>query len=138
MNNFNVIGRITQKPVLEYTRENKGVVKLNLAIRNSKDDTTFLPIKVFGKQAENIEKYCDKGTSLAIIGTIKNNNWEKDGIKHYDYTFIAQNVEFLSKSTNSTTETQTTKIEPKKEVFDNEQVFADFGDLTEFDDDIAF
>lgn len=136
MNSFNIIGRITQKPVLEYTRENKGVVKLNLAIRNSKDDTTFLPIKVFGKQAENIEKYCDKGTSLAIIGTIKNNNWEKDGIKHYDYTFIAQNVEFLSKSTNSTTEEKKTENESKK---DNTQIYADFGDSIEIsDDEICF
>lgn len=139
MNSFNVIGRITKPINLEYTKSGKPAIKLNLAINNTKEDTTFLTIKVFGKQAENISKYCTKGSQLAITGTIRNNNYEDDkGNKHYEYSFIGQNIEFLSKSTNSTTEPKKVIIEPKKESIDNTQVYADFGDELEFDEDIGF
>ena len=136
MNSFNVIGRITKPINLEYTKTGKPAIKLNLAINNTKDDATFLLIKVFGKQAENISKYCTKGSQLAIIGTIRNNNYEdKDGNKRFEYSFIGQNVEFLSNKGNSTTEVEKPQNEPKN---NSDQIFADFGDSLEFDDDIGF
>ena len=139
MNNFNVVGRLTKKPELTYTKENKAITKINLAIRNGKDDTTFLTIKVFGVQAENVSKYCTKGSQLAITGTIRNNNYEDDKRnKHYEYSFIGQNIEFLSKSTNSTTEDKNVLNEPKKESKDNTQVYADFGSLLDDDEDMPF
>lgn len=140
MNNFVCTGRLTKEPELRYTRENKPVMSMDIAINNAKEDTTFLPIVVFNKQAETIKEYCHKGDMLGITGMIRNHNWEDDkGNKHYDYSFMANRVDFLSSKGNSTTETKTTKIEPKKEVFDNEQVFADFGDSIEIsNDDIAF
>lgn len=136
MNSFNVIGRITKPINLEYTKSGKPAIKLNLAINNTKEDTTFLTIKVFGKQAENISKYCTKGSLLAITGTIRNNNYEdKDGNKHYEYSFIAQNVEFLSNKGNSTTEDKKTDNRVKNEP----NSFTDFGDSLEMtDDDIGF
>ena len=140
MNSFNVIGRITKEPELRYTRENKPVMSLDIAINNAKEDTTFLPIVVFNKQAETIKEYCHKGDMVGITGTIKNHNWEDDkGNKHYDYTFIGNRVEFLSSKGNSTTDTKKTENEPKKESIDNTQIYADFGDSIEIsDDDIAF
>lgn len=139
MNTFNVIGRVSKDIVLEQTKTGKSATKINLAIRNGKDDTTFLTIKVFGVQAENVSKYCTKGSQLAITGTIRNNNYEDDkGNKHYEYSFIGQNIEFLSKSTDSTTEDKNVLNEPKKESKDNTQVYADFGDALEFDEDVGF
>ena len=137
MNSFNIIGRITKPINLEYTKTGKPAIKLNLAINNTKEDTTFLIIKVFGKQAENISKYCTKGSQLAITGTIRNNNYEdKDGNKHFEYSFIGQNVEFLSNKGNSTTEVEKPLNEPKN---NSDQIFADFGDNLEIDDsDVAF
>ena len=140
MNNFNIAGRIVKEPVIKYTKDNKSVMSLDIAINNAKDDTTFLPITIFNKQAEIVSQYCHKGDMLGITGTIKNHNWEDDkGNKHYDYTFIANRVEFLSSKSNSSSETQTTKIESKNESIDNTQIYADFGDSIEIsDDDIAF
>ena len=140
MNSFSITGRLTKEPELRYTSSNKPVASMDIAINNSKDDTTFLPIVVFNKQAETIKEYCHKGDLLGITGTIKNHNWEDDkGNKHYDYSFMANRVDFLSSKSNSTTDTKKTENEPKQEVYDNEQVFADFGDSIEIsDDDIAF
>ena len=138
MNSFSIIGRLTKKPELAYTKENKAIVKMNVAIRNGKDDTTFLLIKSFGKQAENIEKYCDKGSQLAITGSIYNNNYEdKDGNRHYEYNFIAHTVEFISTKTNNTTEDKKTENESKKE--SNEKIYEEFGNQLEIDEsELAF
>lgn len=97
MNNFNITGRLTKEPELRTTKEGKSVGELNIAIRNKKDDTTFLKITAFNQTAEHVAKYCTKGDMLGIQGIIKNHNWiDKDENKHYDYTFIANSVEFLN------------------------------------------
>ena len=138
MNSINVVGRLTRNPELRYTESNKAVMKLDIAINNGKDDVTFLPITIFGNQAENVNKYCTKGDMLGIEGIIKNHNWEDNkGNKHYDYTFIANRVEFLSSKGNSTTDTKKTENEPKN-ASDNTQIYADFGDSIEFDEDLGW
>ena len=48
---------------------------------------------------------------------------------------MANRVDFLSSKSNSTTEPQTTKIEPKNESIDNTQIYADFGDSIEISDE---
>lgn len=97
MNNlFMLIGRITKDLELRYTKEGKPVLDLNLAINNAKNDTTFITTTVFGKVAETTEKYCQKGDLIGVSGIIKNYNWEdKNGNKHYDYTFLANKISFL-------------------------------------------
>lgn len=97
MNNlFILIGRITKDLELRYTKEGKPVLDLNLAINNAKNDTTFITTTVFGKVAETTGKYCQKGDLIGVSGMIKNHNWEdKNGNKHYDYTFLANKISFL-------------------------------------------
>lgn len=138
MNNFNAIGRITNKPELRYTKENKAVSKFTLAINNSKDDTSFIPITYFGKIAETINEYCEKGDLIGVQATIKNNNYkDKEGNMHYDYIFIGNRVEFLSTKGNSTKKEKTTKIEPKNSEL-SEDIFKEFGDKVEIEDNVAF
>lgn len=97
MNNlFIFIGRITKDLELRYTKEGKPVLDLNIAINNAKNDTTFITTTVFGKVAEATSQYCQKGYLIGVSGMIKNHNWEdKNGNKHYDYTFLANKISFL-------------------------------------------
>lgn len=136
-NNFIFIGRICKDLELRYTKENKAVCEVSLAVQNGKDDTTFIPITAFSKTAENIYEYCHKGDMIGFQGIVKNHNWEdKNGNKHYDYTFMANRMSFLqSKSNNQSNEVKPANFEKK----DNTDVFAEFGDSIEIsDDDIAF
>lgn len=107
MNNiFLLVGRITKDLKLRYTKDNKAVVDLPLAIQNGKDDTTFITIGVFGAIAETTSKYCHKGDLVGVSGMIKNHNWtDSKDIKHYDYTFLANKITFLQ-----------TKKEDKQEI----------------------
>lgn len=136
-NNFIFIGRLTKLPELRYTRENKAVTQVDLAIQNGKDDVTFLPITLFGNIAENVCKYCEKGDQVGFQGIVKNHNWEDNkGNKHYDYTFLANRMSFLQTKTNNQQEPKQTENVKKST---DEQIYADFGDSIEIsEDDIAF
>ena len=125
-NNLILIGRITKDIELKYTTSNKAVIRVMLAVNNGKDDTTFLPITVFGNMAETTHKYCKKGDLIGVYATIKNQNWEDSkGNKHYDYSFIANKISFLSSKAKEI------KEEAKKE---SHNIFQEFGDMIEVND----
>ena len=110
MNNlFIFIGRITKDLELRYTKENKAVLDFVIAINNGKDDTSYIKLTSLGSTAELMAKYCKKGDLIGTQGLIKNHNWEdKNGNKHYDYTFLANKVTFLQpKQKQDNTQEQT-------------------------------
>lgn len=137
-NSFICIGRLTKNLELRYTKENKAVCEIPLAISNGKDDTTFLTLTTFGKQAENCSKYLEKGSMISAMAIVKNHNWtDKENNKHYDYTFLANSINFLSKPSKSSNEDKTSHSELKKGVTDD--VFEEFGNKIEItDEDLAF
>lgn len=127
MNNTTIlVGRITKDIELKYTPNNKAIIRVMLAVNNGKDDTTFLPITIFGNMAETTHKYCKKGDLIGVYATIKNQNWQdSQGNKHYDYSFIANKISFLSSKAKET------KEEVKKETKDP---FTEFGEQIEIND----
>lgn len=136
-NNFIFIGRICKDLELRYTKENKAVCEVNIAVQNGKDDTSFIPVKLFGKTAETTHEYCHKGDMIGLQGIVKNNNWkDKEDKMHYDYNFIGNKMSFLqSKPNNQTEQKQPADFEKK----DNTDIYAEFGDSIEIsDEDIAF
>ena len=122
-NNLILIGRITKDIELRYTSSNKAVVEISLAVNNGKDDTTFIRLTAFDKLAELVSNYCKKGDLIGTQSIIKNHNWEdKNGNKHYDYSFIINKISFLAKSNK----------EVKKQ--DNTSVFQEFAEEIEIND----
>ena len=127
-NNLILIGRITKDIELRYTPSNKAVVQIILAVNNGKDDTSFITLTAFDKLAEIIGKYSKKGDLIGTQSVIKNHNWEdKNGNKHYDYSFIINKISFLAKGNKQ----EEAKQEVKKESHDP---FADFGNQVSIDD----
>ena len=129
MNNTILVGRITNNLELRYTTSNKAVVEVPLAINNSKDDTTFIKVTVFGNIAETVCKYCKKGDMIGVQAMVKNHNWtDKNGNNHYDYSFIANKITFLQTKTKNEVEKQ----EEKKDKYNN--AFEEFGEQIEIND----
>ena len=123
MNNYICVARITKDIELRYTPSNKAVAEISLAVNNGKDDTTFIRLTAFDKLAELVSKYCKKGDLIGTQSIIKNHNWEdKNGNKHYEYSFIINKISFLAKAN---------KEEAKKQ--DNTSVFQEFGDQLDVD-----
>ena len=103
MNNFIGIGRLTDTPQIRYISETQtAVASFFIAINRGKDKNgddrgaDFIPIKVFGKQAENCERYLAKGCRVAVQGKIQTGSYEdKNGQKVFTTDVIAQRVEFI-------------------------------------------
>lgn len=133
MNKGVIVGRLVRNPELRYTSSNKAIIKITIACNNSKDDTTFLDITIFGKMAETTNEYCQKGDILGIEYIVKNYNWEdEEGKRHFTYNFIANRVEFISKASKSTNKVEIPQEQAKNSL--NKDVFDEFGDSVSIDD----
>jgi len=103
-NKIVMLGNLTRDPQLNYLPSNTPIVEISLATNrkwNSKDgqqkeEVCFVECKCFGKMAENINQYCQKGRSLLVEGRLSFDRWEgKNGekrSKHYitieSFTFV--------------------------------------------------
>lgn len=109
MNRINLVGRLTAKPELRYTNSNKAVCMFAIAVNRDKDNTDFLDIRVWDKQAENLCQYQDKGSLIGIDGTLRKDIYTReDGTKTSSTYVLANHIEYLSSkiTQESTQETQ--------------------------------
>jgi len=98
MNKVILTGRLTAKPELNYTQSQMAVTKFTIAVdRFSKDKgADFIRITVFGKQAENVCRYMDKGRMIAVEGSLQTGSYKgRDGKTVYTQDVIANHTEFL-------------------------------------------
>ncbi|MCU7378149.1 single-stranded DNA-binding protein [Clostridiales Family XIII bacterium ASD5510] len=101
MNNCVLIGRLTRDPDVRYTTNGMAVARFSVAIgRPARADrpkqTDFPNVVVFGKQAENCERFLNKGRLVGIQGRIQTGKYtNKDGAAVYTTDVVANNVEFL-------------------------------------------
>lgn len=136
MNKILLIGNLTRNLELKYTSTNKSVLDTNIAVQrqysnqNGERETDFINIQVWGKQAENLDKYCGKGSKIAIEGELRVDTYEKsDGSKGYKTYILVSNVEFLDTKKK---EEEKLTIEVNEEV--KEDIFEDFGQQVNLDD----
>lgn len=130
MQRFIGIGNITRNLELKYTTTNKAILETNIAIkRGFTDETDFINIQVWGKQAENLAKYCGKGSKIAIDGELRIDSFDgRDGKKVYKTYILVGSVEFLD------TKKKENKAEEKQEAVDNSDVFQKMNNQIKFDD----
>lgn len=101
MNAVSIIGRLARDPETKYGASGTAVARMTVAVdRISKDGgADFIPVKVFGKTAENCERFLRKGRQVGITGRIQTGSYEKkDGSKVYTVEVIADRVEFIGKA----------------------------------------
>lgn len=103
MNLVLISGRLTKDPEIRYTTGTQmAVAVFTLAIdrgknKNGEDMGADFPrVTVYGKQAENCERYLAKGCRVAVQGRIQTGSYEdKNGQKVFTTDVIAQRVEFI-------------------------------------------
>ena len=98
MNKWVGIGRITAKPELNYTAIQTAVTKFTIAVdRLTKvGGADFFRVTVFGRLAENICRYMDKGRQIAVEGRITTGSYKnKDGKTVYTQDVVIDHTEFL-------------------------------------------
>lgn len=105
VNKVILVGNLGSDPELRYTQGGHAVANFNIATNERWTDkegktnerTEWHKIVVWGRQAENCEKYLSKGRQVFIEGRLQTRDWEdKDGNKRFTTEIVANNVQFLS------------------------------------------
>lgn len=120
-------GRLTKDVEL---KEANGlqIARFTVAVNRQfkKDEADFINCIAFGKKAETIEKFFEKGSPINIEGRLQTGSYEKDGVKHFTTDVIVDNFEFVASSK---------KVENKTE---NNMSFDDLTPVNEIDEELPF
>ncbi len=104
LNKVMIIGNLGRDPEIRYSQQGTAVVNFSVATSDTwldkntgqrQERTEWHRIVVFGKQAENCEKYLSKGRQVYVEGKLQTSTYEKDGQTHYATDIIANIVQFL-------------------------------------------
>lgn len=108
MNKVILIGRLARDPEMRTTASGTPVTRFTVAVsrpfsgNGGERGTDFIGCIAWRRQAENIAKYCTKGSQVAVEGRIQTGSYDgQDGQKRYTTDIVADNVTFLGSRGNN-------------------------------------
>ncbi len=111
MNKVLLVGRLTRDPELRTTPSGMAVTRFTIAVsqnftnKNGERGADFINCSAWGRQADNISKYCHKGSLVSAEGRIRTSSYDaQDGSKRYVTEVVCDTVNFLSTKNSDTTE----------------------------------
>ena len=135
MNKVIVTGNLVKDVELITTESGKSLVKNSIAVRrNYKNasgeyESDFINIIAFGKTADFMANYFQKGSKVGIDGKIQTGSYtDKDGNKKYTTDVVVENIEFMESKKQDGQAPE--DVKPKEE----NDPFADFGSTVSIDD----
>ncbi len=105
-NSVILVGRLTRDPELKRTSTSKSICRFDIAMSSRikdqvtgewKDsDPTYVPIIVWGDQADRCADRLKKGMPVYVEGRLKTSSWQAtDGSKRSRLEVVASRVQFL-------------------------------------------
>jgi single-strand DNA-binding protein len=114
MSNYNrviVMGNLTRDPELRYLPNGTAVAKIGMAVNRTyklesgekKEEVTFLDIEAWRQSAENIAKYCKKGSAILCEGRLKQEVWvdKQTQEKRSRLIIVCDNFQFVGGKASS-------------------------------------
>ena len=97
LNVVTMVGNVVADPTNRNTTTGKSVSTLRLAVNNPINDkeVLFINVDTWEKQAEFVHKFVKKGSMVSVVGRLKQDDWEKDGVKRTSYAIVADRVNFV-------------------------------------------
>ena len=105
-NRVQLIGRVGQDPEVKNLEGGKKVTTITIATNDvyykdngdKVEQTEWHRVSAWGKLAEIIEKYVDKGKEIAVEGKLTHRSYDdKDGSKRYITEVVANDILLLGK-----------------------------------------
>lgn len=102
-NSVRLIGNLGNDPETKYTQGGMAITTISLATTskrkdkagNTVEETQWHRVKFFGKLGEIAGEYLRKGSTIAVEGTIRYSDYEKDGVKRYFTDIVADQMKML-------------------------------------------
>ncbi len=106
VNKVILIGNVTRDPEIKYTPKGTAVTEVGLAInrfipasdgQEKREETTFIDVTLWGRQAEVAGEYAKKGRPLYIEGRLQLDSWEdkQTGQKRSKLRVVGENLQLL-------------------------------------------
>lgn len=102
MNQVSLVGRITKDPELRKLQEGRVQTNFILAVnrnyknQNGEIEADFVFCTAWGRLADNVVKYCGKGSLIGVSGRLQSRSYQKeDGKRIYITEVIGEDVRFL-------------------------------------------
>jgi single-strand DNA-binding protein len=105
LNKVMIIGNVTRDPEIKYTPKGSAVTDLGIAVNRvytpeggeKREETTFVDVTLWGRQAEIAGEYCKKGRSIYIEGRLQLDTWEDktSGQKRSKLRVVGENFQLL-------------------------------------------
>ncbi len=102
INSCVLVGRIANDPEMRYATSGTAVTNFRLAVNRQRkgadgqEETDFLDIVAFGKTAEFVAQFMDKGSLVGVEGRIQARSWQtQDGQPRRTVEIIANSVQAL-------------------------------------------
>lgn len=110
MNKIILLGRLTRDPEVRYTQTGKVVCQFTLAVdrpfanQEGQREADFIPVIIWGKQAEVCGNSLTKGQRVLVEGRLQIRSYDaKDGSKRWVTEVIANNFEFIERKGDNAT-----------------------------------
>jgi single-strand DNA-binding protein len=105
LNKVMIIGNVTRDPEIKYTPKGSAVTDLGIAVNRvytpeggeKREETTYVDVTLWGRQAEIAGEYCKKGRSIYIEGRLQLDTWEDktSGQKRSKLRVVGENFQLL-------------------------------------------
>lgn len=93
------IGRLGQDPSIKYMPSGDAVANVSIAVgwkSKDKEGVEWVPLVFFGKLAEIVGKYLEKGSQVYVSGKFRTRKWEdKEGVSRYTTEIIVNDLQML-------------------------------------------
>jgi single-strand binding protein len=103
MNKVILLGRLVRDPELKNTTTGKTVTRFSLAVdrrfknKDGQKEADFVPIVVWGKQAEFAGQYLSKGSQIGVSGRLQVRSYDaQDGQRRYVTEVVADEINFIN------------------------------------------
>lgn len=105
LNRVLLIGNLTRDPDVRYTPKGTAVTEIALAVNRiysgedgeKKEETTFVDVTLWARQAEIAGQYLKKGRPVFVEGRLQLDSWDdkQTGQKRSRLRVVAENLQFL-------------------------------------------
>ena len=134
-----LMGNLTRDIELKYIQSGTAVTELGLAVNDRRkspsgewvQDTTFVDVTVWGREAEVAAEYLRKGSPVLIEGRLKLDTWETDGQKRSKLRVVCERLQLIGRKEDGGEQRQATKPAPTPKPIANVPA-------PHYDDDIPF
>ena len=136
MNKVILMGRLVKDPELRQTPSGVSVARFSIAVNrrfkndNGEYDADFINCVAWRQTSEFITKYFQKGSMIAITGSIQVSSWDdKEGKRQYSTEVVVDDAYFTSSKGEASSTSNTAAAN------DQIQVGVDSGFIVESDED---